>query len=348
MTEPSAPVKDSPPKPWGLLDVVIIVVLLALLALGVYFSYRSYVGLGGFRGYFALLRRWLIQLLWVLAAFTTYIACFALLHIVISLVTGTTLRRVKIFISFKHDYEAIATEIANSLAARDIEVIKLPFTSGRDHDDVIAQSLDAVTDADAIVVVPGPDPSWMANELGHAVGSKKPIVVIKHLTDQRLSDSLYRGYPVFTWDKLSNGGLGPLRRFLAFATGSRSDVWPQFARSLAGFAELVVTGFFAWWLIAGLVKEVVEVIFAFNPRKGEALIVDWIWATFALLAVTFAAAFTIALLRRIRGLAVARQKIRTREATYSEFSTVFSPLPADAAILEVLEKAPLAPRHEET
>jgi hypothetical protein len=81
---------------------------------------------------------------------------------------------------------------------------------------VIAQSLDAVTDADAIVVVPGPEPSWMANELGHAVGSEKPIALIKHLADQRLSDSLYRGYPVFTWDKLSGGRLVPLRRSSRF------------------------------------------------------------------------------------------------------------------------------------
>ena len=32
-------------------------------------------------------------------------------------------------------------------------------------------------------------------------------VVIKHLADQRLSDSLYQGYPVFSWDKLHAEGL---------------------------------------------------------------------------------------------------------------------------------------------
>jgi hypothetical protein len=101
-------------------------------------------------------------------------------------------------------------------------------------------------------------------------------------------------------------------------------------------------------VLEGLVEAVVKILLAYNPRRGEAIVVDWIWATFALLAVTFAAAFTQAFSRRIRGLAVARQKIRTREATYAEFSTVFSLLDADAAILEVLEKAPLEPRYKET
>jgi len=347
MTDQSPSVDKSPPKPWSVLDVFVVIAVLGLFGLGVYLSYRTYVGIGGFRGYFALLGRWLTQLLWVLAVFTAYLAGFALLHLVISVVTGTALRHVKIFISFQHDYEPIATEIAKALPARDIAVIKLPFTSGRDHDDVIAQSLDAVTSADAIVVVPGAEPSWMANELGHAVGSRKPIAVIKHLADQRLSDSLYRGYPVFGWDKLKSGGFAPLRRFLAFSTKSRSDVWPQFGRSLAGFGSFVIAGFFAWYVIAGLVKEVVQVLLAFNPRRGEVVFVYWIWGTFGLLALAFALGFTRAIALRVRGLAVARQKILTREATYSEFSTVFSSLKADKDILQVLEKAPLEPRPEE-
>ena len=336
---------DKQPKPWGLVDVVIAVVFVGLLILGVYLLYRTYVSIGDIRAWFDLLGRWLIQLVLVLGMFTAYVACFALFHVVISLLTGTSLRRVKIFISFKHDYESIATEIENGLVDHDILVVRLPFSSRRDHDDVIAESLDAVTAADAVVVVPGPEPSWMANELGHAVGSKKPIVVIKHLPDQQLSDSLYRGYPVFAWDKLREGKFVPLRRFLAFSAKSRGDIWPQFLRSIAGSGELAVKGLVVWWLISWAVKEVDGFLFAFAPHKAEAVAVGWLWAVFALLAGVFAVGFARVLARRVRALAVARQKIRTREATFSEFSEVFSLLPADAAILEVLEKAPLDPRH---
>jgi hypothetical protein len=50
----------------------------------------------------------------------------------------------------------------------------------------------------------------------------------------------------------------------------------------------------------------------------------------------------------VRGLAVARQKIRTREATFSEFQQVFSSLEADRMILGVLEKEPLQPKHRDS
>jgi len=178
------------------------------------------------------------------------------------------------------------------------------------------------------------------------VASKKPIAVIKHLPAQQLSDSLYRGYPVFTWQKLQAGGLRPLRRFLAFATRSRSDVWPQFQRSVAGFGTLVGTGVVVWWVISAVLDEIYKLVLAFAPRNAEAIAVGWLWATFILLAVVFAAAFAQMLYRRIRGLAVASQKIRTREATFAEFSAIFSLLKAEAPILNVLERTPLEPRHD--
>lgn len=102
-------------------------------------------------------------------------------------------------------------KIEKALERTAIHVIRLPFRRGRDHNDVIKESLGAVDSADGVVVVPGAEPSWMANELGDAVGSHKPIVVIKHLSDQPLSASLYSGYPVFAWDKIRND-LRPLRR----------------------------------------------------------------------------------------------------------------------------------------
>jgi hypothetical protein len=325
-------------KPWGWGDFVIFIVLVALFVLGGYLLYKTDVAIGGIRGWLAMVGRWFVQLALVMATFAVYVACFAVLHVVISLATGTRLRRVKIFISFKHDYESIATEIQNGLEGPDIEVLRLPFRSQRDHDDVIAESF---------VVVPGPEPSWMANELGLAVGSKKPIAVIKHLPDQHLSDSLYRGYPVFAWEKLRTCNLIPLRRFMAFSAKSRGDIRPQFFRTVAGFGKMVAAGLTAWWVISVVVKEVDRILFAFAPRKAEAVAVSWLWAILILLAAVFAIGFAQAFVRRARGLAVARQKIRTREATYSEFSAVFSLLEADATILEVLEKAPLEPGHND-
>jgi hypothetical protein len=337
---------EDKPRRWAAGDVLFVVVLLALFGLGVCRAYLTFTKLEGIRGMLTFSGRILAEFGLVFAAFAAYIGCFAIVHLITSIITGTKLRPVKIFISFKHDYENIASELEQGLSSRDIEMVKLPFDSRRTHDDVVKESLDAVSAADGVVVVPGPEPSWMANELGHAVGSRKPILVIKHLPGQHLSDSLYQGYPVFTWEKLHPNGLSPVQRFLTFATRSRGDLWPQFRRSLAGFGKLVFKGLAGWFLIYMIVKEIIETVAVFSPRKGEAIWVGWLSATFILLALTFVVGFTTALWRRRRGIAVARQKILTRTATFAELSKVFSLLPEDAPILNVLEREPLEPRHE--
>jgi hypothetical protein len=331
---------------WGWGDALIVIAFLALVALGIYLFYKTWVAVGGFSGWLALMDRILWQYALAFGAFAAYLACLVALHVVISFASGTKLRRAKVFISFKHDYEPIATQIEHGLAGTDFEIVRIPFRAGRDHDDVIAESLEAVRSADAVIAIPGPEASWMANELGLAVGSKKPIVVIKHLPAQPLSDSLYRGYPVFDWEKLQKGGLLPMRRFLAFATKSRGDVWPQFDRSVSGALNLLVGGYMLFVVISSILKEVIRFLLAFYPHEGEVLASSSIWTLVVVVAAVFAVGFAGAFLRRLRGLAIARQKIRTREATYSEFAMVFSFVSADEAILRVLERAPLEPSYE--
>jgi hypothetical protein len=166
------------------------------------------------------------------------------------------------------------------------------------------------------------------------------------LANQNLSDSLYRGYAVFAWSNVCADGFRPLRRFLSFATKGRSDVWPQFLRGMAGSMDLLAKGFLAYWVISSIVKEVSQVLLAFAPRLAESVATWWLWTIFTVVAAVFAVGFAGAFLRRQRGLAVARQKIRTRAATFTEFSSVFSLLAPDRAILLALERAPLEPRHE--
>jgi hypothetical protein len=213
----------------------LIVVFILLFILSLYIA--------GFRSWLAPIGRAFVVsgLFWAVVA--AAIALFAIVHVAVSIITGTKLRRVKIFISFKHDYESIATELEKALADRDIEAVRLPFRR-REHDNVIRESFKAVDTADGVVVVPGPQPSWLNNELSIAVARQKPIAVIKHLPAQPLSDSLYRGYPVFAWDKLHPNGFAPLRRFLNFATKSRGDVLPQFQRVLSGMGVFIVEALF--------------------------------------------------------------------------------------------------------
>ena len=334
--------------PWGIGDTLVAIAFAGLIALGCYLGYKTYFNLGGWRGELGFMGRELRQFALVLLTFAAYVVCFFFIHLMISVVIGVRLRRIRVFISYKHDYEAIAASIEQGLACPAIRVIRVPFIRGRDHDEVIAESLNAVTRADAVVVVPGPGSSWMANELGHAVGSLKPIVVIKHLPDQLLSASLYRGYPVFAWDRIRSD-FAPLRRYLLFAAQSRADVLPQFGRSIAGFGSLAGGALAVWVVLSGLTREAGNFVFAFAaPQKAMVFIRYYAWGSFILFAGVFAIAFAFVLARRIRGLAVARQKIRTREATYSEFQQFFSLLDADLEILLSLEKEPLRPKHRDS
>jgi hypothetical protein len=311
-------------KSWSSADALGVILFASLSALGIFLAYKTWVNFGGFHGILAFTGRALLQFGLVIATFAAYVVCFFFVHLIISIVIGTRLRRIRIFISFMHDYEPIVMEIEKALEGPAIHVIRLPFRRGRDHNDVIKESLGAVDSADAVVVVPGAEPSWMANELGHAVGSHKPIVVIKHLSDQPLSASLYSGYPVFAWDKIRND-FRPLRRFLIFASRSRADVWPQFLRSLAGFGGMAASALVIWWMVSAVASETGKLVFAFAaPDKAEVFITWYLRGTFVLFAVVFAVSFASVLASRIRGLAVARQKILTRDATYSEFQQVSS------------------------
>ena len=348
MTNENPKANSKQSKPWGWGDVFATTVFAGLGGVGIFLAYKTWMNFGGFRGILAFTGRTLLQFGLVLATFAAYVVCFFFIHLVISIVTGTRLRRIRIFISFKHDYEPIVTEIEKALEGPAIHVIRLPFQPGRDHNDVIRESLGAVNSADAVVVVPGAEASWMANELGHAVASHKPIVVIKHLSDQPLSASLYSGYPVFAWNKIQND-FKPLRRFLVFASQSRADVWPQFLRCLSGFGGMAARALVIWWMISLVASETSKFVFAFAaPHKAEVFTTWYLRGTFVLFAVVFAVSFASVLARRIRGLAVARQKILTRDATYSEFQQVFSLLDDDCEILQVLEKEPLEARHRNT
>src|SRR5438034_2939659 len=163
---------DKQSKRWSISDIIVIagiVGLVGLWFLGLYRAYRFwFVSAGGIWGALAFVGRILAELGLVLAALAATMALFAIVHVGVSIITGTKLRRVKIFISFKHDYESIVTELEKALADRDIEVIRLPFRQ-RDHDDVIGESFKAVRTADGVVVVPGPESSWLNSELSIAV-----------------------------------------------------------------------------------------------------------------------------------------------------------------------------------
>lgn len=345
---PPEPSADAKPR-FGMVDVVILAVFLALLAAGVYGIYRyvrQITTMGWDRFWDAVLYA-LLQIPLIVATGLAFVVVAGAILAILSILTGMRLRRPRVFISFQHRFEALARAIEADLSPH-LTVLRIPFVEGRDHDDVIAESLDAVRRADAVIAIPGPDASWMANELGLAVGSKKPVIVIRHLPDQKLSDSLYRGYPVFDWAAVQERGLDGLIRFTTFAAKSVTDLPSYYRRVFAGFGVLFGKLAFAWWIVGVLVKTAVDFIAVWIDLESALRASGAVfWGHFAFFALVFVVACGRAVAKRARGIRIARQKIKTRDATFDELATVFGDSDGDRRILELLEREPLRPRHEQ-
>ncbi len=340
----SSRVSDEKPG-WGIADVVIGLAGVGAVGVGLWLSWRGVQSAGGWGGTLALMKWWLSQFALVVGTAIAYLASFAALLAIGSILSGTKLRPVRVFLSFQHAYEPLAVSIDDALARAGLTVLRLPFEPGRTHDEVIRESLLRVKRADAVVVIPGPEPSWMANELGLAVGLQKSIVVIKHLDEQRLSDSLYEGYPVFDWARLEQAGVEPLARFLTFAAKGRADVARTYVRALGAFGASAEAWFLTWFALLVIVNGILKAVGWFNLPASIKLSSAFWWFNLALFSVGFAFSFVKHVGAKIRGIRVARQKILLQRATYEEFEAVFSGLAGDRAILAALEREPLRPRY---
>lgn len=321
--------------------MIVAVALVLLTVLAGTLTWRALVH-AGWEEVRAAYGRGLLQLLLVAATAVAYVGVLRIALTLASVALGARLRSGRVFISFHHDYEDVAVRIEAGLSGSGLEVVRIPFVKGRDHDDVIHDSLIAVTRADAVVVVPGSGPSWMANEVGHAVGSWKVVVVIRHLEEQDAS-SLYRGYPVFDWNKLQTAGVNPLARFLLFATNSAADIPNQAARIQARFWNVVGKVSGVWFALSIAAREITRVAGWFSVRASVAAGIAESWAFFALGAILAGVALAVGVARKVRGIRVAQQKIRTHAATFAELASVFSEVEADREILAVLQRAPLVP-----
>lgn len=335
---------DTEPRSGGPFDWLVVIGLIGLAVGSTALTIRSYVR-EEWSGSVALIKTAFLQLGITVGLGLAYLLASGVLLALGSVLTGAKLRSVRVFISFQNAYEPIANEIERALARPYLKVIRLPFDPSRGHDDVIEESHDGVRRSDAVVVVPGPEPSWMANELGFAVGLRKPIVVIKHLENQKLSDSLYAGYPTFDWKCLQGTRAEPLARFLAFSTNSRIDILRTYTRIVWSFIDRVFS--FAAVIygvgvaVDGVVKVAAWFSFAVSVEIWVAFMRLYVIASFIGFMVVFARGVT----NKWRGIRIARQKIKTQDATYDELSAIFRDSDDDTAMLKALEREPLRPRH---
>ena len=254
-------------------------------------------------------------------------------------------KRLVVFISYQHDAEPIAAQIAASLKNHHVESIYQPYQPG-EHDVVVEEVRRMIRSSDAVVAIPGPVRSFVDAEILAASVREKPIIFIKRADGETLPDTALKGYPVFRYTCVSRQKFAPLSRFIKFACNHWTDALRNILRVSASLVPIAVTIGFVIALLDFIADfaNVILLLFVglesmFWVDIGEEVIFLFSFA------VATAVVITLAIWRRTRAIRVCRQKIISGNLTYKILSDGLGPSAADQAIIDCLEKEPLMPRH---
>jgi hypothetical protein len=155
-------------------------------------------------------------LLFVAAALLTILLIFlqAGCHLAISGFKGG---RARIFISYEHNQESIARDLATSMLRASVTATVLPFVRNPDHDDLLDEIKTAISRSDVVVCLPGGHPSFVENEVSMAFALNKPLLfVLRADHHARLPNTAKKGYPLFDLDALKRENWLPIVRFVSY------------------------------------------------------------------------------------------------------------------------------------
>lgn len=284
------------------------------------------------------------HLLYQAVVLAAVILCVAVL--IAAQVLASRWRRIKVFIAYQHRWEDIAAEIQSALSGRWLMAVFLPFDENADHDDVIDAARRQVQWSDLVVVLPGPDAAWVDHEIAIASGLTKPVILVRASDDVTTPNVALRGYPVCDLAKLRAAGFRPLANFILYVTRFWRDTMRNFLRVSAGFWSVLAAVLILYWITLGFIgSAIADLMRLFEPRWAlyVDLTVSWIYV--ALSSIVFAASYVMTVADRLKCIAVARQKILTRDYSFEILSECLGSLKVDRQILECLEKEPLPLRY---
>src|SRR5262245_43170773 len=115
-------------------------------------------------------------------------------------------RRARVFVSYQHMFEDIATAIVERLRQNHLHPIKLPFVQNQEHDALLDNVTTGIRESDLVVCIPGEARSFVENEIAMALVLKKPLMFVS-TNDYlgRIPDTAKRGYPVINLNSLDEG-----------------------------------------------------------------------------------------------------------------------------------------------
>ena len=135
-----------------------------------------------------------IFLLALLTACAVLICIFSL-HILLRFLLR---KKGRVFISYYHKDEELATEVSERLIDSGLLTVKLPFIKEVDHDDLLDSIRHEILDCDVFLCIPGGNPSFVENEVSMAFSLDKPqVFLVSTERPARLPNTAKKGFPLF-------------------------------------------------------------------------------------------------------------------------------------------------------
>ncbi len=160
------------------------------------------------------------------AATTAQRIGFALMPSVFLVVVAITVvslavpaHRVRVFISFQHGREDSAAQLEQALTRAGLVARRIPFRDDWKHDELLHSIQDELRRCDAMVCLPGANPSFVENEVLVASTLRKFIVFVVGEHEPRLPNTAFYGYPVFRLERVARRGWTAVAELILLVAG---------------------------------------------------------------------------------------------------------------------------------
>lgn len=122
-----------------------------------------------------------------------------------------------VFISYQHEHESMASQIASTLRRLSMAPLKLPFLPSVEHDDLLENVRTAIERCDVVVCLPGKNASFVEHEVAMAHALNKPILfLLNESTHRWLPNTAKKGYPILDSDASQRDGFRVLAEFCSY------------------------------------------------------------------------------------------------------------------------------------
>src|SRR5262245_54993785 len=155
----------------------------------------------------------------------TRVAFFAMPALFLAFVLAMLLRyarlgrRTRVLISFQHAREDTAQALQEALGASGLVARRIPYRGDYQHDRLLRTIQEEIRRCDAVVCLPGTEPSFVENEILVASTLRKFIVFVVGAAESRLPNTAFPCYPVFRLERVEPLRFTPLAELILLVAG---------------------------------------------------------------------------------------------------------------------------------